>query len=78
MFLNIKTRHPPAWISFYTKKNLKRNACGPEQFSRVPNHQEKPIEHTLVCFGAMGGLWSFFQKLGLNLTTHSTLFGRTT
>ena len=35
-------------------------------------YQEKPIEHTLVCFGAMGGLWSFFQKLGLNLTMHST------
>ena len=56
MLLNIKSRHPPAWIYFYTKKNLKRNACGPGQFSRVPNHQEKPIEHTLVCFGAMGGL----------------------
>ena len=63
MLLNIRTRHPPAWISFYTKKNLKRNACGPEQFSRVRNHQEKPIEHALVCFGAMG---VFSKKLALN------------
>ena len=37
---------------------------GPEQFSRVPNHQEKPIEHTLVCFGAMGGLHIYTSKSG--------------